>query len=332
MNPKQFMTIRNFLYISLVFLITSCSSSTGEQKINYTDLKKVDFKTTLEIGESEQFLPGRLRDLFVNSEGDIIVSDGASTSISQFDSEGNFVATVAQKGGGPGELAQYFSMQSFRSDTLLVTNQQSAQKKYFAQGNNGVYQFVRSTVTEDNKEKNAEILAQKSDSTYYARINNWLTNIQDATKNANEYKKTRLVTTNLEGDIVTDSLLLLKEGTYHFTKDNKMIRAYRVPYRYNDHFTMLEDGSFLVARPDSSALFVYDQNQRLKNRIPLPIKKRPVRDDDLDYALDHVDRKIRSNIEARVSEYKPLYLDVWATQDHIWLKTDETKKDNLNKL
>lgn len=323
------MTIRNFLCISFVLLITACSSSTEQQKINYANLKKLDFETTLEIGESEQFLPGQLSDLFVNSDGDIIVSDRASVSISQFDSEGNFVATVAQKGGGPGELSQYFLMQGFRSDTLLITNRQSAQKKYFARGDDGIYQFMHSTVTEDRDERNFDILAQRSDSSYYALSNNWITDIQEATKNANDYKQSVLAEINFEGDITNDSLLQLKQENYHFKQMNdRAIRAYQIPYRYSDHFAMLDNNKFLIARADSNTLFIYDQKQQIKKRIPLSVKKRPVTGNDLDYALDHVDQKIRSDIEARVDEYKPPYLDVWATQDHIWLKTDETKEGN----
>ncbi len=57
-------------------------------------------------------------------------------------------------------------------------------------------------------------------------------------------------------------------------------------------------------------------------KIPLQVARRPVTSDDTEYYLDDMENHIRNEIEARMGETKPPYLNMYATENYIWLHTD----------
>src|SRR5690625_7026204 len=66
-------------------MISGCTADSDDALVDYHDLQELSVDLALEIGESEAYLPGNLRDLVLLSNGRLLVSDRASGTIEQLD-------------------------------------------------------------------------------------------------------------------------------------------------------------------------------------------------------------------------------------------------------
>src|SRR5699024_3944518 len=111
--------------------------------------------------------------------------------------------------------------------------------------------------------------------------------------------------------IVQDSLHMLKVPNYILEDPSQYQSPVTIgglvilgmpPYRYQDRFRLLENGHYVIARPDSSTLFFYNSNHEVDNRVDLNIKARPVTREDLDFAFRNErlagDVRIRRRLES----------------------------------
>lgn len=315
----------SILFIIVSFLISCSSGSDSRELIDYKTMDELTAELVLEIGESEDYLPGRLRDLVVTSDGTMLVSDLASVSIEQFSAGGGHVGTIAEEGGGPGELSNYFSMYHFGGDTVMV-RQQSRQKIYFAKSEKGLYEHVKTISSVQNSDKYLTIIGRAANDSYFATAGTVIRNIQKASKNEDDYRAMPTAVIDAKENILADSLHLLKIPAAHITMtgDNG-IMVHSVPYRINDRFLTLDDDRYMIARPDSGAFFIYNGDHKLERRISFPVKERQVTSADLDYVLKDVQSNVKNAIRDRIHEQKPPYLNAWTSDKFIWLQTDETE-------
>ncbi len=320
--------VRSYL-LSILFItcfLGSCSSgSDSSELIDYETLNELTARVAMEIGESEDYLPGRLRDLVVTSDGTILVSDWASVSIEQFSAEGEHLSTIAEEGGGPGELNNFFFVYHIGNDTVMV-REQSMQKKYYSKSGDGLFRHIKTISPERSTDRSITIVGAHLNGNYFATAGEIIRDIQQAAKNEIDYRFSPLVIVNPMEKILEDSVHMLKTPMAHLTRSGNGIRVDAVPYRHNDKFIPLEDNRYLIARPDSSAFFVFNADHTLDRRIPFHIKERPVTSDDLEHALKDIsNNSVRSEIRSRISDLKPPYLNAWTSDNYIWLQTDEAE-------
>lgn len=314
------------LFALVISALGGCKSeSKPTGLIDYQKLEKIQTELLMEIGESESFLPGRLNDLVVAPDGSMLVSDWASITIEQFDSTGKHVATIAKEGGGPGELTSYFDMRDLGNGTVLVSHR-GGQRDFWEKSENGLFGLVRSQVPEERSERPITIISAHSDTTFYATTGRVIRNVQQILKNEIDYSMIPLVIVDSSYEIIIDSLYTLKDPASHFTRINGGFRFDDIPYRYEDYFIPMKDGNYMIARPDSSDLLIFNSNHKLHKRIPLKVKPRPVTEADIEYALKEKEESISFEIEKRVHEIKPPYLNIWASENYIWLHTDTDEK------
>lgn len=312
---------------ALIILFISCSSNEDiTQQIIYSDLPNLETELLLEIGESDDFIPGNLRDLVVTSNGTFLVSDWGQVTIEQFSPEGDHISTIAAEGGGPGELTSWFSMLHSGNDTLLVNHQQGAKRDLFTENVSGVYSLSKTVMVDGPTDRPTSIVGHRIGGKFYATTGTVVRDIQQAMRNLQDYRETPLISMNIDGTVVADSLHLLKSPQMHLSQMNGGFTFQSVPYRNNDRFLALSDGEYIIARPDSTNFFHYSADHTLKNRIPFHAAPRPVEKADLDFVLKNVDREIRREIEPRVHDNKPPYLNAWISSGGIWLYTDSSEK------
>lgn len=315
------------LFPILIFLLISCSSDNDTaNQITYSDLPDLETELLLEIGESDDFIPGQLRDLVVTSGGTFLVSDWGQVTVEQFSPDGDHISTIAAEGGGPGELSSWFSMMSSGNDTLLV-NHQGGKRDLFTENSSGIYSLSTTIMVDGPTDRPTSIVGHRQGGEYYATTGTVVRDIQQAMRNAEDYRETPLILMNMDGTVVADSLHLLKSPQMHLSPMNGGFTFQQVPYRYNDRFLPLPDGEYIIARPDSNNFFHYSAEHTLKNRIPFHAAPRPVTKADLDFALKDVNREIRREIEPRVHDNKPPYLNAWVSSGWIWLHTDSREDE-----
>lgn len=304
-----------------ILLASACRTETEISKeIDYSALPDIPVELFMEIGESEDFIPAQLRDFVLASDGSMLVSDWGSVTIEQFSPEGEHTGTIAAEGGGPGELDAFFYMRSIGHDTVMVSQQQG-RKDFFAPDESGSFSFIKSVLAE-NRERPLNIIGPYSDSEYFASTVNRIGDVQRAISNPEDYQITNIVISDSDDNIIADSLHQLKSPMPHLTQINNGFTFNTIPYRFHERFIQIDEGKYIIARPDSSALFVYNENHEIHQRIPLTVPPRPVTSNDIEYFLKDVDRKIRQDLEPRIFDEKPPYLDLWVTENYIWLHTD----------
>ncbi|MCC5906907.1 MAG: hypothetical protein JJU13_11905 [Balneolaceae bacterium] len=318
-----------------LYFLFGCNDSVHAQinvVIDYQNVNEIEIEKLKEIAESEDYLPGRLKDLFVASDGTMLVSDISSTTIEQFNAEGEHMGTIASEGNGPGELPFFFSLSDGGNDTLIVQDNTSTQLDFFGRESNGIYSYVRSSITEPGSNyQPISIAGAHGESTYYA-----IRNLTEVALGLPNYRMDEL--------IIIDGLQEVQYESSHTLKTANTLladpRDYSThvtfggltpvgmpPYSYEDRFSVLENGRYLIARPDSSAIYFYNHTHECTGQISLNVKPHTVVEKhDLDYKLRGQSRQARRMLEQQVASLKPPFLNVWVNNHHILLHTDSNSQ------
>lgn len=310
-----------FFLGSMMFLIISCGHEADYTGfIDYEELGKIKVETILDLGESEEYIPVHLGDMILASDGNMLVSDPGNMTIIQFSSEGVYLDRISRGGQGPGELSPFFYIHDMANDTFAVRHQQTNQYDLFGRGENGRYRFSRTVPPGGPEDRHITILGSRNSSSYYA-------NREPIHINPQQQHDVPVVVVDELLNIQQDSIYMLKNEYRHLHETGGGgIAVYGIPYSYRDRFIPMGEGKYLIARPDSASLLIYNSNHELDRTIPLKVKRRLVEREDLDYKLGNMRREVRSSIEAKVRQYKPPYLNLWVSKDHIWLHTDDSEE------
>jgi len=290
------------------------------QEIDYSTLKLLNYTTELEIGESEDFLPGGFTSIVVSSSGNIIVSDRGNISIEQFDSKGNYLGRVASEGQGPGEVSGFFNLKSLGNDTLLVNSTNGLIMKFGASPD-GMFEFVSDEKLDQNG-NSFNIVSELRPGQYLASKRLVIRDITRYLQNIDDYSTEDYGVVNADGSVAIDSLFSLKSSLPHIVQSGGGISVNSVPYRFTDEISVLDNGDYLIARIDSSFAKVYDNEHSIQKTIPLNIKEREITDKELEFTFKDVDEKVKSDIAQRVKSFKPPFQKIWTSPGKIWLLTD----------
>jgi len=87
----------------------------------------------------------------------------------------------------------------------------------------------------------------------------------------------------------------------------------------------MDDGNYLIARPEKSSIKLFNKDNSLDKEIHLSVNTRSITSDDIDYVFRDTDRDIRRAIVQRLHDTKPPFLDLWASESHLWLQTDKSE-------
>ncbi|GAA5521050.1 hypothetical protein LQ318_04850 [Aliifodinibius salicampi] len=299
--------------------------------VEYEELPVIQADIDKEIGDEQGYLPGRLSDLILMSDGTLLVSDVQKKTIEQFNTEGKHMGTIAREGRGPGELPFIFTLAGGGNDTLIVQHSSSTQVDFFGRDSGGIYTHARSSKT-DYRENYHPLffVGSPSGSSYYYAIRSKT----EVDTDLPEYKMDSIVMLDGFQHIIRDSLHMLKRPNYVYADPTKYSTNITFggktpvgmpPYRYQDRFRLMDDGQYLIARPDSTALFIYNKNHELVRQIPLNVESRSVQKTDLDYHFRDEPRDVRQRLKRYVPELKPPFLNIWVSENHILLHTDNSR-------
>ena len=312
------------------FLLFGCSKNTDSiDWIDYEELKEIKIELDIQISESSDFLPGSLRDLIVFSDGSMVVSDWGSNSIEQFDSMGNHMATVAERGRGPGELSNFFLLFDGGSDTLIVRHRGMNQQidLFTRNSENNIFTHSSSMVIEEFSDRHVTLLEKRSASEYYALAPHVTRSFNEASMEYPNYAFSPVVIADEFERVLQDSLHLLKipNPVAKFDQGSMFVIG-MPPYQSHDRFRLLNNGSYMIAWPDSSAIHVYDKTDKLEDVINLHIKPRQVKEIEIEYYLRDIPVEYQNDLSERIPKYKPPFLNFWVSNNHILLYTDRSDK------
>ncbi|REL38904.1 hypothetical protein DYD21_02830 [Rhodohalobacter sp. SW132] len=320
---KNYSVIAFFLWVPLFI---SCSGEgPSDDQLIYSNVPEIDFELIMEAGESENYFPAQLNELYVASDGSILVSDWGSVTLEQFSASGEHLQTVATEGGGPGELSSFFFIKDAGQGQLMVEHQ-GARRDIFGPDENSIFRYQSTRSTDQNDQYGNNVIGYRPENEYYVTPRNVIRDIQSLVTNPEDYRSYPIQIADFNGEIVRDSLQLLQNPNPHIVMMNGGFRINTIPYRNTDRFLVRPDGTYLVARPGLSTIEFYDLNHSLDRTITLDVEDRPVTAEDLDYAFRDTDRDDRRGVEPRVHDLKPPFLDAWVSENKIWLHTDNREE------
>lgn len=312
------------VFLNAVLFISCSSSRDNSEVIDYSSLEELSTELVLTIGESENYIPSRIRELEVTPDGTILVADMGNTTIEQFSSGGEYVGTVARAGRGPGELSNIFALHLLNGDTLIVRNR-TGRKDYFVRAEGGKFHNINTTVQGNHTTRSLNIVKPVTEDKFYAVKNN-LAAMYIELEDPKTTIKEAFVVVNESEKVLADSVHILKKGgrfSIELEGGGYISTMYR--FQNNDQVVPLDDGNYLIARPDSSAFFIYKEDHKLKRRIDVNIKERPLTEQDLEYEVKGLPDKAVNIIESASPEFKPPYRKVYASDSYFWLLTEVSK-------
>jgi len=332
---KTLIDIVIFILIIGIYGFHNIVSSQSVKPVNYDEIREIKVEKTIEIGESDKYFPGEFEDLILRSDDSFVVSDRQKVRIEQFDKYGHHEGTIARQGNGPGELiSRSFSLIN-GTNNFIVQYGDSHQVDYFERECDGVYKHVKTWIPEQFNDQRFELIGTHSDTGYYALKKSW---VDEIALNLPEYKGDPVVIVDERMNIIQDSLHILKTPNYIFGNYDKYPSPVSMaglsflglpPFRYQDRIRVMNDGSYLIARPDSAVLNFYNPKHELKKQISLNVKRRPVQKNDLEFMFRSnpiaSNDEIRRKLESHVDDFKPIFLNIWVTNNHILFHTDSNE-------
>jgi hypothetical protein len=312
------------------FIISLCgchSNVEDSDNIDYGELSVLDIAIELEIGESAEYVPGELFDLTVFSDNAIMVADWGNMTIEQFNAEGGHIATIANEGSGPGDLPDFFSLVRGANDTLIVHYYgMSQQIDFFSREEDHVYRYIKTWVPDSFMERTMISIAPRSATEYYARESWNNQQVRSMVADRTEYGWVPVTIVNAYQNVLVDSLHLLKRPTSvaRISEGGALTILGWPPYQSSDQLRGMDNNRYVIARPDSSVLTIYTHDHEIEKRIPLYVKERPIVEADLDFLFEsrNVSDDVRRKLEARVPDEKPVFLNIWVSENYFWLHVD----------
>lgn len=246
-----------------------------------------------------------------------------STTLEQFSPDGRHVATVASQGGGPGEISGWYTLADAGMDTLILENQ-GERRDLFYPDEGGVYRYARNMAGDSGSFEGFSITGVRSDTEFYAKRRRVIRNPMEMMNNPRDYNESYIHIIDRFNKAVTDSIQRLTTPEIHMQSVNGGFQLAEIPFRNHDRFVQIPGGGYLVARPAEHAIYLFDENHNELSAIRLNIEEREVTSADLDHHLENLSSELRRNIVPRVYDKKPSFLNLWASENHIWFQTDRT--------
>lgn len=327
--------------VACALFVNCANDRQADRGINFDQLNELSLDLILEIGNNDDYLPGELREILVMKDGSFIVSDQRKGSIDQLSPEGSFIATVAEQGEGPGELPLSFSILDTGDNRFGVWSGQRRQLDFFVQDESGLYYYDESVRAQTAPHQRLDIIGHHSGDHYFA-----LTGKPDwefmAFDNP-DYRDMPVSLVNMSLDIVEGSKHTLQFPNSLFGDPaqfrsritmNEMAFLGTPPYRYRDRFRILNGGRYMIGQPRANRadFLIYNEDHNVNQHLEVDIVPRNVERDDLDHAFRHLsereDLNVRRELEGRVDDQKPAFLNFWSSNDHLWLNTDSGQSGN----
>lgn len=313
------------LSITVIAVFISCGSAgDSNELINYDELPEIDISLIVEAGEGGGYFPGRISELFISSHGDLLVSDMGSNTVEQFSPDGEYLGTVAESGSGPGEVSGFFQIYNAGGDTLMVESQ-GGRRDLFYPGDDGVYRYTRNMIGESGSMEGYMLNSVRSDTEFYATRRRVIRNPTQMMSNPNDYHESYIHVVDRNNKAVTDSIQRLRTPEWHMLSIGNGFTIHEVPFRNHDRFVPIPGEGYMVARPADSQLLFFDDQHEHQSTLTLNIAERTIGRTDLDHTLRNASSDMRRAIEPRVYDTKPPFLNIWASEEWIWLQSDNTK-------
>ena len=325
------------LHFLLFSYFVNVATAQEQRVINYEDLDELNVEVIIDTKDQEGVYSVNLRNLVVTSGGTLLVSDLGKTTIEQYNYEGKFIEQIASEGQGPGELPFIFNLFITEGDTLIVWHEQTGRADYFYFDSDGIYKYVRSVMMDQFPSHRLEVIGYTDNGKFFAYTGH--TDAALISSGMPEYRNTPVALLNESLKVHRDSLHMVKKPSYILADPSQFHSPVTIgglailgmpPYRYEDYFILLNQGRYMIARPGTSNLYFYTSNHELEKKVSIHAKDRRVERKDLQYAFrDHRlrnDLRIIRKLESYVKEKKPPFLNVWASENHILMHTDNGEK------
>lgn len=314
-----------FLFITVMAILSSCGSAgDSDEPISYDELPEIDVTLITDAGEGGGYFPGRISGLFISSRGDLLVSDMGSNTVEQFSPDGDYLGTVAERGSGPGEVSGFFQIYDAGSDTLMIESQ-GGRRDLFYPDNDGTYRYTRNLAGESGTMEGFILSSVRSDTEFYATRRRVIRNPDQMMNNPNDYHNTYMHVVDRNNRAVADSIQRLQTPEWHMHSVGGGFTMHEVPFRNHDRFVQVPSGGYMIARPADSQLLFFDDQHEHQSTLTLNIAERSISRADLDHTLTNASSEMRRAIEPRVYDTKPPFLNIWASEELIWLQTDNSE-------
>lgn len=315
-------------------LILSCSGeeNTAAQQESYIEIDNIPIienEILFDLIEGEKFELGDPVELKVLPNGEFLVFDQSTIKLHHFTKHGSYIHTIAGNGRGPGEVENSASVLNVNNDTLYIQPHTFKLRRdlYVRQQGATSFSYVKSFEFKKSKRIYMQRVPHQKNGSYSTFMT-----FQELTNPSREIYERRY-TSHIDhfGNVVADSLYKLKTALPLMGKDTNGMPSFQdfvgyIPYRYQDSIIPFGDDKYLLARADSSKLYLYNNQHELVSTIGIPLKKRPITEADLDFILKERTKEQRRRMSPYIDDYKPPFLRVWTSNQNIWLHTDDTEK------
>lgn len=312
-----------FATVCALLLFTGCVWERDTPNLGDWTLKtnELTLSKDLQVSESEAFYFGRIFDLDVTSEGQIVVADWDASNIKVLRPDGTLIDTLGQSGSGPGEFQQLRSIQVARSDSIYAYDVQRSRLTVFAPPPSSA---VVRTVTISQEEGFATRMVVLDDR-FVGTFGGSMTPEEDVRRP--EPTPWRWI--NASGT-PGDTLMMARQQKRALMSINGGFRIRPIPFGRETLTAIGPQSRLYYGWTDSLRISACGADGRSEVVASVPTKPIPVREADRDSALSDIGSDMKSMVSSAVPDTKPAFTDLVVADDgRLWVKRpkEETGTD-----
>jgi hypothetical protein len=301
----------------ILLLISGCTSDDRQTEFDVTILPEWTLTHEFDVTEPDNILFGNIDRLGVLSSHDIIVADQTNKQFYHFNTDGEFVATFSEEGGGPGEMDQISSFYITPDDELVVYDRGNMRFTVF-EYRNGAWHHTAIHNHDDSAVSMSSIFAGPGDFIYALTSNVWG---MDAI-NATEWHQT-IHLINTSGNIIRDSVATEQVDNFllHVMDQGFMILTIPGSVGLTSYFDVIGQRYIVSARSDEFAIRVLDTDTGNQSKFHYPIKRIEFTDAEKQDIMESVSSNFRRQMREKMPDYQRVIRSV-VTDNHerIWIK------------
>ncbi len=320
-----------FSAILICFTAIQCTPQNDRTGNPLIHLQEWTVDHHLTIQEPNDVLIGRIFHIDITSEGHIITGDISENHFLEFNSQGDFLGTISQRGSGPGENEQISSFFINNNDELVLHDGRTMRITLFKNEQDSWRHHQMHAL--DNSETSIGTIYPGPDSESLFAANSISINYNNVHQDA-IYRVVNQV--DLTGHTISDSLARGQFDNFliNMSSDFFTIRGFPGSMGINSYFTVIDQRYIISATNNEFRITIYDHQTGEQSQIHYDIPKNELTQREQQDLLDQAGQNFRSSMREKMPQHHPVIHQLLSDDNQqIWVQitpVDNDQNEDLN--
>ena len=305
--------------ICVILLLAGCGGGSSGPNLGDWTLTTDELTLTkdLQVSESEAFYFGRIFDLDVTSEGQMVVADWDAKNIKVLRPDGTLLDTLGREGEGPGEFQQLRSVQVARGDSIYAYDPRRSRLTVFAPPPSLTLARTLTISREEGFAGQVHVLEDRLLGAFGSGVSP-----EDGVRRPAPDPWRWINASGTPGDTV----MMARQRKRALESTNGRIRIRPIPFARRTQTAVGPQSRLYYGWTDSLRIAAQAPDGTSEAVASVPTEPIPVQEAERDSALTHLDGEMKGMLASALPDTKPAFTDlIVADTGRLWVERPPKK-------